>query len=559
MPSSSLASSSSFSLVARDLSRARGAFTVLDAVDVSIGPRTRLGVVGPNGVGKTTLLRLLAGRDRPDRGSVVSTPPSLRVGYLPQEFERGDETLLAFLARRTGVADAEAELERAASALAHASADGDAADTYSTALDAYLAAGGPDLDARARSVCADLGLPSRLLELPTHALSGGQAARASLAAILLSRFDVCLLDEPTNDLDFDGLERLESFLDELPGGVVVVSHDRAFLEHTVSRVLELDEHTRSGTEFGGGWLGYLEARTTARRHATEAYASYRAERSRLEQRARTQREWAVQGVRKARRDPSEKDKFIRHFKSATSEKQAAKARATEKAIGRLDAVEKPWEGWDLRYQVAAVPRSGDVVMRLRGAVVRRGSFTLGPVDLEIGWGERVAIVGANGTGKTTLLLALLGRVPLDAGERWLGPGVVVGEMDQARDSFAGSESLLDAFVAATGLLVAEARSQLAKFGLGAEHVTRAAGTLSPGERTRAVLARFAAQGVNCLVLDEPTNHLDLPAIEQLEQALDAYDGTLLVVSHDRRLLETIELTRAVGPDGAEIDLAADET
>ncbi len=239
---------------------------------------------------------------------------------------------------------------------------------------------------------------------------------------------------------------------------------------------------------------------------------------------------------------------------ASSEKQAAKARATEKAIARLDAVEKPWEGWDLRFQLASAPRSGDVVARLRGAVVQRGSFTLGPVDLEIGWGERVAIVGPNGSGKTTLLLALLGQLPLAAGERWMGPGVIVGEMDQARGAFSGRESLLDAFLAVTALTVADARSLLAKFGLGAEHVTREAGTLSPGERTRAVLARFAAQGVNCLVLDEPTNHLDLPAIEQLEQALGTYDGTLLVVTHDRRLLETVALTRAVSAEGEEIDL-----
>ena len=187
-----------------------------------------------------------------------------------------------------------------------------------------------------------------------------------------------MLDEPTNDLDFAGLERLEEFLDDLPGGVVIVSHDRAFLEHTVSRVLELDEHTRSATEFGGGWLGYLDARATARRHAEEDYASYQSEKSRLEQRARTQREWAVQGTRKAQRDPSEKDKFIKHFKVMSSEKQAAKARATERAIARLDAVEKPWEGWDLRFQLASAPRSGDVVARLRGAPVRARRVRAGP-------------------------------------------------------------------------------------------------------------------------------------------------------------------------------------
>src|SRR4029079_6309850 len=248
---------------------------------------------------------------------------------------------------------------------------------YTDALDAYLAAGGPDLEARARAMCDDVGLPVRLLDASMRVLSGGEAARVSLAAVLLSRYDVLLLDEPTNDLDFAGLERLEAFVDGLPGGVVLVSHDRAFLERTVTRVLELDAHTRTGTEYGGGWLGYLEARSTARRHAEEDYATYRAERSRLEQRARTQREWSVQGTRAAKKDTSEKDKNIRHFKVATSEKQAAKARATRDAIDRLDVVEKPWEGWDLRFQVASAPRSGDVVMRLRQGRVGRRAVTLG--------------------------------------------------------------------------------------------------------------------------------------------------------------------------------------
>jgi len=544
--------SSSFSLVARDLARAWGSFTVLDGVDLTVGPRTRLGVVGPNGVGKSTLLKLLAGVEQPDRGSVTRTPPTARVGYLPQEPERGDETLGDFLARRTGVAAAEVELERAAHALGEGAPGSD--DEYSAALDAYLESGADDFAARVGTVCADVGLPERLLVLPTSALSGGQAARASLAAILLSRFDVFLLDEPTNDLDFAGLERLEQFLDELPGGVVVVSHDRAFLERTISRVLELDEHTHRGTEFGGGWLGYLEARSTARRRAEEDYATFQAEKSRLASRARMQREWSVQGKAKAKKDTSEKDKNIRQFRRATSEKVAAKSKITDRALERLDAVEKPWEGWDLRYQLAGAPRSGDVVMRLHDAVVTRGDFRLGPLSLEVGWGERLAVVGPNGTGKTTLLLALLGRLPLEQGDRYLGPGVVIGEMDQGRATFGGDATLLDAFIAATGLIVSEARSLLAKFGLGAEHVIRAASSLSPGERTRAVLAQFQAQGVNCLVLDEPTNHLDLPAIDQLEQALDGYDGTLLLVTHDRRLLEAVHLTRAITPTGEDIEL-----
>ncbi len=535
--------SPSFSLVARDVARSRGGTTVLDGVDVTVGPRSRLGMVGPNGVGKTTLLRLLAGLDQADRGTVVRTPPHARVGYLPQEPERSaDETLLELLGRRSGVSGAEAALERAAAGLAAGATDAD--DEYARALDDYLAAGGPDFAARARATCAGLGLYDALLSSPTATLSGGQAARASLAAILVSRFDVFLLDEPTNDLDFAGLARLEEFLDGLDGGVVIVSHDRAFLERTVTRVLELDEHTRSGTEYGGGWSGYLEARATARRHAEEEYAVYRAERSRLEERARTQRQWAVEGVRKAKRNP-DNDKVQRDFRINASERQASKVRATDHALDRLEVVGKPWEGWDLRFSVATAARSGDLVLRLAGAVVERGDFRLGPVDLEIGWAERVAIVGPNGSGKTTLLRALIGDVALAAGERRIGPGVVVGEMDQGRATFLSERSLLDAFITATRLPRGDARSLLAKFGLGADHVLRSAATLSPGERTRAVLAHFAAQGVNCLVLDEPTNHLDLPAIEQLELALESYRGTLLLVSHDRTLLDAVRVTRTI--------------
>jgi ATPase subunit of ABC transporter with duplicated ATPase domains len=189
-----------------------------------------------------------------------------------------------------------------------------------------------------------------------------------------------------------------------------------------------------------------------------------------------------------------------------------------------------------------------VVARLGGAGVRRGALARGPVTVGIGWGAKLGIVGPNGAGKTTLLAALLGRLPLDDGTQWMGPGVVVGEVDQARAQFTGSDRLLDAFVAATGATLSDARSVLAKFGLGPAHVLRSAGSLSPGERTRAALALLQLAGVNTLVLDEPTNHLDVPAIEQLEAALDAFPGTVLLVTHDRRLLEAVSLTRVLRVD-----------
>ncbi len=536
-------------LIARELHKAHGAATILAGVSVTVAPGDVLGVVGPNGAGKSTLLRLLAGIDRPDRGSVRLTAGT--AGYLPQEPDRAPgERLQDYLARRTGVAAADARVQAATSALA--AGEPDAADAYHDAFETWLGLGGADLEPRAETVLRDLGLDVGLLNLPTVALSGGQAARASLAAILLSRFDVLLLDEPTNDLDFDGLARLERFVAERPGGAVIVSHDRAFLERTVTRVLEIDELLHTATEYGGGWAGYLELRATAARHAEERYEEYTTERGRLQDRARTQRQWSETGVRKAKASKNdEPDKNIRHHKTERSEKQAAKVRASERAIERLDAVDKPWRRWELQLRFGGGERSGDVTVRLDRAVMRRGSFALGPLDLELAWGERVALVGPNGSGKTTLVDALLGRLDLASGTRWIGPGVRTGTLDQARAGFTRG-ALLGAYVEQSGLTIQEARSLLAKFGLESDAVSRAASSLSPGERTRASLALLMASGANFLVLDEPTNHLDLPAIEQLETALNAYDGTLLLVTHDRQLLDAVSIDRTIELSGAKV-------
>jgi ATPase subunit of ABC transporter with duplicated ATPase domains len=530
-------------LVARDLHKAYGASAILAGVSVTVAPGDVLGVVGPNGAGKSTLLRLLAGLDRPDRGTVELTAGV--AGYLPQEPDRAPgERLEQYLARRTGVAAADARAQAAAHALAED--EPGAADRYAVAFEAWLGLGGADLEVRAEAVLRDLGLDPALLDLETGALSGGQAARASLAAILLSRFDVLLLDEPTNDLDFDGLARLERFVAERPGGAVIVSHDRAFLERTVTRVLELDEIAHTAAEYGGGWAGYRELRATAARHEEERYETYSAQRARLTDRGRRQRQWSETGVRKAKASAStDPDKIGRSKRAERSEKQAAKVRATERAIERLEPVEKPWRRWELQLRFGGGERSGDVTVRLDSALLRRGDFTLGPLDLELAWGERVALVGPNGSGKTTLVDGLVGRLPLAGGDRWIGPGVRIGELDQARRAFEGDAGLLDAFVARSGLSQQDARSLLAKFGLEQDAVTRPAHSLSPGERTRANLAALMAAGANWLVLDEPTNHLDLPAIEQLETALDAYDGTLLLVTHDRHLLDAVALDRTV--------------
>ncbi|MDQ3154617.1 MAG: ATP-binding cassette domain-containing protein, partial [Actinomycetota bacterium] len=415
-------------------------------------------------------------------------------------------------------------------------------DTYSAALERWLALGGADLDERAAALKSDAS--GMDLSAAMGGLSGGQAARAGLASLLLSRYDVLLLDEPTNDLDLDGLARLEAFVAGLQCPAVIVSHDREFLARTVNRIIELDLAQQRVGVYEGGYEAYLAERSVARRHAREAYDAYADTRSSLVERGRTQRSWLAKGVRNARRKATDNDKIGRKLRAETSEKQAAKARQTQRAIERLDVVEEPRKEWELQMSIAAGQRSGSVVATLRGAVVRCGSFVLGPVDAQVDYGDRVVITGANGAGKSTLLGALLGRVPLAAGAASLGSGVLVGEIDQARGLFLGSAPLVAAFGAAVpSWPISEVRTLLAKFGLGSEHVPRPAASLSPGERTRAALALLAARGVNLLVLDEPTNHLDLPAIEQLESALASYDGTLLLVTHDRRMLDAVRVTR----------------
>jgi len=336
------------------------------------------------------------------------------------------------------------------------------------------------------------------------------------------------------------------------GGLVIVSHDRAFLDRSVTDVLELDEHTRKGRAYGGGWSAYVAERYAERQHAAEAYAVYEAQRAELRRRAQRERQWATSGVSREKKNPRDNDKAQRDFRINRTERLATRARRTERALDALEVVDKPWEGWELRFSINEAKRSGDVVAHLGDAVVVRGGgegadmFTLGPFTLDIAWSDRVTLVGPNGSGKTTLVDAILGRLPLAEGTRRIGPSVVVGELAQDRRVLADdSSSVADALVTATGLPRDRARAQLAKFGLGADAVLRPPSSLSPGERTRAELAAFAAKGVNLLVLDEPTNHLDLPAIEQLEAALAGYEGTLLLVSHDRRLLESVTLTRRI--------------
>ncbi len=533
-------------LVAKNLAGGFAHRTLFEGLDLTVAPGDVVGVVGANGAGKSTLLRILAGDLEPLAGTVSVAPADAFVGWLPQEHERiHGETVAGYITRRTGCAAATLAMETAATALAEDAPD--AAAVYATALEHWLVTGAADLEERIPAVLADLGLGGDAVQpdsTPMTALSGGQAARVGLAALMLSRFDIVLLDEPTNDLDLDGLDRLEGLVRDLRGGVVLVSHDREFLARSVTRVLELDLAQNTTTVFGGGYDSYLDEREVARRHRREEYEEFAGKKADLVARARTAREWSSHGVRNAMRKAPDNDKIRRRAATESSEKQAQKVRQMESRIARLEEVVEPRKEWTLQFSIGAAPRSSSVVATLDKAVVRQGDFVLGPVSLQIAAGERVGITGPNGAGKSTLLRLLLGRQQPDEGRASLGANVAIGEIDQARADFSGSGRLIDRFEQRVpSWPTAEVRTLLAKFGLRADHVERDVEELSPGERTRAGLALLQARGTNVLVLDEPTNHLDLPAIEQLEQALETYDGALLLVTHDRRMLENVRLDR----------------
>ncbi len=521
-------------LTAHHISKSFGVETILDQVTFSINAGERVGLVGPNGCGKTTLLRILAGLDEPDGGAVQLTPSDVRIGYLAQGIaSRPYETLGEFLAR--GRDDAESltkKVEGLAEALAQAPARHDLEREYDTAL-VRLSAASFD-PGRVPVVLSALGLDHLPAATPVGSLSGGQKTRLALAGVLISNPQLVLLDEPTNHLDLAMLEWLEQWLNEFRGAALVVSHDRTFLDRAVTRILDLDPATHAVREYTGNYTSYVEQKLAERERQWSQWRDQEYEIRRMRQDiARTKDQ-----ARRVELTTTPRQPGLRRY----AKKVAQKAASREKKLGRyLDSderVEKPRLGWQMKLDLRQMPTSGQDVLALEELSVGYGdNVLLRDLNLLLRHGERVALIGPNGAGKTTLLRTLAAAIPPLAGRVRLGANVRLGYMAQEQEGF---DPARDAFTTIRHLAPmsdTDVRAFLHFFLFTGDDVFVPIGSLSFGERARLSLAGLVARGCNLLLLDEPINHLDIPARARFEQALSRFEGTVLAVVHDRYFIE----------------------
>ncbi len=528
-------------LQVRDITKWFGDVKVLDRINFNLNRGDRAGLIGPNGSGKTTLLRILAGETPPDRGSVQLAPASLRVGYLPQALEFGAGTTVGDVLRAAGGEREAAETRLARLAEAIAEAPGDQLDAvlaeYDRALAEFQAAGGESLRADADAVLAGLGLADVDQARLVASLSGGQKTRLGLARLLLIQPNLLLLDEPTNHLDIVALEWLEDYLARYPGAVLIVSHDRAFLDRTVNRILALDDVTHTLAEYAGNYTDYA---VTLDRTLEKQWATFK------EQQERVQKLEA--SIRKLSNQAKGIEQETIHFHWRRIAKDLARHAVVQKArlermLASEEMVDKPGLTWKMKLEFADAPRSGQDVLYIRDLRMGFGERVLfDDVNLHLSYGDRAVLVGPNGTGKTTLLRCITGQLQPWSGAIHLGRGVRLGYMAQEQETLDLSATPLELIRLAAPLDETEARSFLHYFLFAGDEVFIPTGRLSFGERSRLALALLAVRGCNFLLLDEPINHLDIPSRESFERAMARFEGTVLAVVHDRYFIDRLATT-----------------
>ncbi|HEY9089982.1 MAG TPA: ABC-F family ATP-binding cassette domain-containing protein [Anaerolineaceae bacterium] len=525
-------------LSVHDLSKSYGIQPVFAHATFTVNAGDRVGLVGPNGCGKTTLLRIVAGQMRPDSGAVTFTPANLRVGYLPQGYEFDwEDTIETFLTRMEGDLPA---LEERLLDLAQMLGDDPDQEAvlaeYDSTLERLNAAAA--VAGRSPQVLSALGLDHFSADTPVGMLSGGQKTRLALAGVLLSSPQLLLLDEPTNHLDIEMLEWLEDWLLDFPGGVLVVSHDRALLDAVATSIVEMEGGGRGLQPYEGNYTAYLEQKLAERERQMQAYQDQQAEISRLRGAAEHVR--SIARFRKGGKADSG-DKFAKGFFANRGLETVRRAKAIEKRIERLqtvDRIDRPARTWQMRVDFTSAGESGRDVLALEDlAVGYNGLPLLEHINLVLRYGARAALIGPNGAGKTTLIRAIAGVLPPVAGSVRLGSRVRLGYMTQEQEGLNPAENALETLRAVLSQNDTEVRSFLSKFLFTGDDVFTPVSKLSYGERARLLLALLAAQGCNLLLLDEPINHLDIPSRARFEEALGQFEGTALAVVHDRFFIE----------------------
>jgi len=499
-------------LTASNLTKSYGPQDVFEGVSFEISHAAKIALVGPNGSGKTTLLRLIARLEAPTAGAIHQAR-GLRIAYLPQQadFSTTDTLWEAMLDVFADLRAQAAGLRRLEAAMASPTTREEALQRYGRALEAFELAGGYTYEQRTRQVLSGLGFGEDDFQRPVSQLSGGQKTRALLARLLLEEPDLLLLDEPTNHLDLAGIEWLEGHLKTWKGAMVIVAHDRTFLDAVVERVWELE------------W-GRLEQY----RGNYSAYVVQKAERLALQ---RTRYERQQQFIART-------EDFIRRNIAGQRSRQA---KGRQKRLMRAKRIERPQEYRPMGLVLDDVARSGDLVLGLYDLTV--GYDPAAPLfsagEFELRRGQRVALLGPNGSGKTTLVRTILGQVPPLAGRVRIGASVQLGYFAQGHANLLHGRTVLETILEAGELTVGEARDLLGRYRFSGDDVFKRVGDLSGGEQARVALAVLTLQGANVLILDEPTNHLDIPSQEVLQQALSEFGGTLLIVTHDRYLIRQL--------------------
>lgn len=516
---------------------------VLRNISFAINAGDKICLVGPNGVGKSTLLKLILEELKPESGNILRDK-SITIGYLPQVLTPWrDKSTLEFIRIITGVESAEQLVAAAASKMATDTSEKTVAE-YQLLYEQLESLGGYTLESRMSKALARVGLKTDVLDIKIGHLSGGQRTKVALAAILLSQYDLFLLDEPTNNLDLEGIKILESFVRSSKYGFIVVSHDRRFLRTIAQKVIELLPSRHGMDIYTLGYEEYIESRRKKRAAMAQAYEEYVEEKKRISAAADSKMRQARAAA--ADRSSSDSEKIGRN--AAREKAVGAHARAGRSLQKRLDQMvepDRPIREIDLNFEFGQEGGMGDLAFELQDCTQDYGKVQIGPINLRVAGGEKLVITGPNGGGKSTILHMAIGMLHPSQGRVKLGAGVKLGLIDQDQTLPSPTNSLIDNFCELTGLPKPESHNVLARFNLKGDDLLRPADDLSPGQRSRALLASLVIKGTNCLLLDEPTNHLDIEASEELESAVRNYSGTMVVVTHDREFIDAIKPTRTI--------------